>query len=149
MSVLDHVTSFVDGRVRLRHPALKDPQTAELIASSVSLVEGMRSAEANPRTGSLLITYDASVISRESLLAMAESGMAFLPTAVKAEPLRHRIGRAILSRRVTKTANKVMLVSLLASIGGVYAGFGGIHRAAGLVFTLAGMQHIAAHRKTL
>ena len=27
MSVLDHITSFVDGRVRLRHPALKDAAT--------------------------------------------------------------------------------------------------------------------------
>ena len=37
-SVLDCITSFVDGRVRLRHPALKDAATAELVRSVVGEV---------------------------------------------------------------------------------------------------------------
>jgi len=79
MSVLDHVTSFVDGRVRLRHPALKDAATAELVTGIVSAVEGITAVQNNPVTGSLLIFYDPAKLSREQLLELAEQGVAFLP----------------------------------------------------------------------
>ena len=43
MSIVDCITSFVDGRVRLRHPALKDRDTAELVCTVVGGVEGITS----------------------------------------------------------------------------------------------------------
>ena len=55
MSIVDCITSFVDGRVRLRHPALKDRATAELVCTVVGGVEGITAVQANPLTGSLLI----------------------------------------------------------------------------------------------
>jgi len=149
MSVLEHVTSFTDGRVRLRHPALKDLRFSEMVTAAVTSVEGIRSADVNPRTGSLLITYDSAAISRGQLAAMAEAGLAFLPAEEKPEPVRKRAAQAVLSRRATKAANRLMLLSFLASMGGICAGLGGVHRIAGLVFALAGLQHVAAHRKTL
>ena len=79
MSVVDHITSFVDGRVRLRHPALKDAATAELVCSVVGAVEGITSVQANPVTGSLLIYYDAEKLTREQLIELAEQGAAFIP----------------------------------------------------------------------
>ena len=79
MSVLDHITSFVDGRVRLRHPALKDAATAELVCSVVGAVDGISAVQSNPRTGSLLIYYDAEKLTREQLLELAEQGAAFIP----------------------------------------------------------------------
>lgn len=78
-SVLDCITSFVDGRVRLRHPALKDAATAELVRSVVGEVAGITSAQVNPVTGSLLIYYDPEMLSREQLLELAEQAAAFLP----------------------------------------------------------------------
>lgn len=81
MSVLDYVTSFIDGRVRLRHPALKDAATAEFISGIVGSVEGITNVQTNPVTGSLLIFYDPAKLSREQLLELAEQGVAFLPGA--------------------------------------------------------------------
>ena len=76
MSIVDCITSFVDGRVRLRHPALKDRATAELVCTVVGGVEGITAVQANPLTGSLLIYYDAEKLSREQLLELAEQGAA-------------------------------------------------------------------------
>ena len=79
MSIVDCITSFVDGRVRLRHPALKDRDTAELVCTVVGGVEGITSVQANPLTGSLLIYYDVEKLTREQLLELAEQGAAFIP----------------------------------------------------------------------
>ena len=78
MSIVDCITSFVDGRVRLRHPALKDKATAELVCTVVGGVEGITAVQANPLTGSLLIYYDAEKLTREQLLDLAEQGAAFV-----------------------------------------------------------------------
>ncbi len=78
-SVFDCITSFVDGRVRLRHPALKDSSTAELVRSAVRDVGGITSAEVNPLTGSLLIYYTPEKLSREQLLELAELAATLLP----------------------------------------------------------------------
>ncbi|MBQ8665044.1 MAG: hypothetical protein IJ474_04595 [Mailhella sp.] len=86
VSVLDCITSFVDGRVRLRHPALKDAATAELVRSVVGEVAGITSAQVNPVTGSLLIYYDPEMLSREQLLELAEQAAAFLPAVDETVP---------------------------------------------------------------
>ena len=87
-SITDCITSFIDGRVRLRHPALRNAATADMAASMVSGVDGVESVQVNPRTGSLLIFYDAEKLSREKLLELAKQGAALLPEEKKQEALR-------------------------------------------------------------
>ena len=66
-SITDCITSFIDGRVRLRHFALKDASVAETVCAVVGGVEGVESVQANPVTGSLLIFYDTEKLSRQEL----------------------------------------------------------------------------------
>ena len=73
-SITDCITSFIDGRVRLRHFALKDASVAETVCAVVGGVEGVESVQANPVTGSLLIFYDTEKLSRQQLLELAEQG---------------------------------------------------------------------------
>ena len=173
MSVIDCVTSFVDGRVRLRHPALKDKATAELVCTVVSGVDGITAVQANPVTGSLLIYYDAEKLTREQLLELAEQGAAFVPgmneeeapaaetaegnaeqdsaprraCAVKA-PVDELLG--FLTRRsTTKFIDRAMLVSLIASLAALPLGNRTVHTAAGGVFVGGVLQHLLAHRKAL
>ena len=172
MSVIDCVTSFVDGRVRLRHPALKDKATAELVCTVVSGVDGITAVQANPVTGSLLIYYDAEKLTREQLLELAEQGAAFVPgmneeaapadtaegnteqdgaprkaCAVKA-PVDELLG--FLTRRsTTKFIDRAMLVSLIASLAALPLGSRTVHTAAGGVFVGGVLQHLLAHRKAL
>ena len=172
MSVLDHVTSFVDGRVRLRHPALKDAATADLVCSVVGAVEGITSVQANPVTGSLLIYYDAEKLTREQLIELAEQGAAFIPgmegegapaeaaaVAEGAEGEKRKVCKAcapvdellsfLTKRSTTKFIDRAMLVSIIASLAALPLGNRSVHTAAGGVFVGGLLQHLLAHRKAL
>ena len=169
MSIVDCITSFVDGRVRLRHPALKDRDTAELVCTVVGGVEGITSVQANPLTGSLLIYYDAEKLTREQLLELAEQGAAFIPglneeeapaaETAEGEAAPRKACRVcapvdealqlLTGRGATKFVNRAMLVSLIASLAALPLGNRAVHTAAGGVFVSGVLQHLIAHRKTL
>ena len=169
MSIVDCITSFVDGRVRLRHPALKDKATAELVCTVVGGVEGITAVQANPLTGSLLIYYDAEKLTREQLLELAEQGAAFIPglneeEAASAETAEgesaprkackvcapvDEVLQLLTGRGATKFVNRAMLVSLIASLAALPLGNRAVHTAAGGVFVSGVLQHLIAHRKAL
>ena len=50
-----YITSFVDGRVRLRHPSLKRAEDAEQVRGFLASLPGMLHVTVNSRTGSLLL----------------------------------------------------------------------------------------------
>ena len=172
MSIVDCITSFVDGRVRLRHPALKDKATAENITTVVGSVDGITTVQSNPLTGSLLIYYDVEKLSREQLLELAEQGAMFIPglneedapadeTAEGAEgeaaPRKackvcapvDDVLQLLTGRGTTKFVNRAMLVSLIASLVALPLGNRTVHTAAGGVFVGGVLQHLIAHRKAL
>lgn len=152
VSVSDYVVSFIDGRVRLRHPALKNREQAELATAFISGVDGVTEARANPMTGSLLIFYDAEKLSREKLLDMARQGASLLPDDEQAHDGKSPAAccaRVLLGRKATRLVDKALLVSLAASLVGAITGMGTVHRVTGAVFALASIQHMAAHRKAL
>ena len=61
------VESFIPGRVRLRSSLLKRP-AAPLIPAAFEDLPGVRSVELNRLTGSLLLRYDAAVLTAERLM---------------------------------------------------------------------------------
>lgn len=147
-SIADCVVSFIDGRARLRHPALKDSATADAVAAVVGGVDGVTEARVNPVTGSLLVYYDTERLSRERLLDLARQGFALLPDD---RPEARPFGglRAALSPKVTRRVDRVLLCSLLCSLAAAATGMGAVHRITGAVFAAASLQHVAAHRKAL
>lgn len=152
VSVSDYVVSFIDGRVRLRHPALKNREQAELAIAFISGVDGVTEARANPMTGSLLVFYDVEKLSREKLLDMARQGAALLPDDEQVHDGKSPAAccaRVLLGRKATRLVDKALLVSLAASLVGAITGMGTVHRVTGAVFALASIQHMAAHRKAL
>lgn len=82
--LLQYVRSYVKGRIRIRHPQLKGLTADEIesLVAAATLVEGVKSLEVNPRVGSLLLYWDDSVVSLETLLQMAQW---WLPTAMPAD----------------------------------------------------------------
>ncbi len=68
------ISSYFPGRVRVRHTALKNPETVEGILAMLKFYPGLGSVSSNPQTGSLLIHYDPAQIS-EADLEMAASLM--------------------------------------------------------------------------
>ena len=61
------VESFVPGRIRLRSSLLHDGETAAMLQGAMSAIPGVRSADLNAATGSLLLKYDADALPLEKL----------------------------------------------------------------------------------
>jgi hypothetical protein len=66
------IVSFIDGRLRFRDQALKQPAVMETARALIIAQPGVLSLQANPLTGSILIHYDPAILDRESLLAAAD-----------------------------------------------------------------------------
>ena len=99
------IASCIEGRIRFRHPALSDPELLRLVAGQLAQMPGITGIEANPRTGGVLVTHDASVAT-EDLLAMAESLAAAhgerLGAGAPGTPARQKRSRGRLARRSQK-----------------------------------------------
>lgn len=169
MSLVNCITSFVDGRVRLRHSALKDKDTVELISSLVAGVEGITSVQANPFTGSLLICYDPETLTRDQLLELAEQGARFIPgmneysferikavegESVPTEPSKtcapvDELLSFFCDRRAGRFINRAMLVTFAASLASLPLGNRLLHTVAGSIFAGGVLQHLLAHRNAL
>ena len=150
---LDAIVSFTDGRVRLRHPALEQPGLMEAACSFLQGVEGVTAVQGNPKTGSLLLFYDTEQLSREAILDLAAQGASFLDQSSgskrKTGSACDSLGKLFLGRKATKMFSRMLFASLLCTLGGAAAGAGAVHKIAGMVFSLACLQHVAAHRKLL
>lgn len=143
--VSDSIVSFVDGRVRLRHPALKKPDLADMAVSVVKSVEGVQQVSVNPVTGSMLLFYDTHLLSRDSLMELAGQCEAFFPEENRTQTRRH----LLTGRRVNGIVNRTLALSLLCSLFSAAAGLETLHRTAGMICAAAALQHMAAHRKAL
>jgi len=158
------VKSFVDGRIRLRHPALCSPDNAALLLEMINAVDGVRSTTLNPVTGSLLLEYDPSVLDLQTLLDMAAPLETFVGSHVKQnssldmQPKESQNGRkspagscsrGFLQRGKRRPLNLGMLFTLGTSMAFALAGRMTGHVAWGLAFLALGSVHIGIHRKSL
>lgn len=77
--IRDCVRSLLPGRARLRHPMLfgLDAESCREICGMLETVAGVTGASINPRTGSLLITWNEAETSAETLLETIEGFAAF------------------------------------------------------------------------
>lgn len=159
------VASFVDGRVRLRHPVLKKAGEAEEARLLLAALPGMRRVSVNPRTGSLLMEYDPVQISRDDLLVLAgqwkawaapapepgEAGQAPKSAnggsggACRAARRRYGISRA----QAVRFTNRGMLATLAASLALGAAGRERGHVIAGGLFLFFNLVHLYTYRKCL
>ena len=89
--LLKYVRSFVDGRVRIRHPALQNEGVLRLAREKMGAIEGVQSVEGNSLSGSILITYDCKTIPRERLFAVGEAWARYLDAVNKGKdsPVPH------------------------------------------------------------
>ncbi len=74
----EYIVSFTEGRVRLRHPALKDAALGQEISTFLLEMNGILSLEHKALTGSLLIYYDAEHITQEEIYILLEQGEQWL-----------------------------------------------------------------------
>ena len=150
-----YITSFVDGRVRLRHGALKKAPLAEHVQRMLAAIPGIRLVNVNVRTGSLLAEYDAEILDKGRLLALLRqwehmAGFADNDSSAGSPPktwgLRKGLCRKITVRRAV---NGGMLASLAASALMGATGQTRGHILAGGTFIALSMIHLWNVRKAL
>ena len=145
------LTSFIDGRLRLRHTALKNPDTLALLERTALGLEGVHGAVGNPRTGSLLLTYDPNVLSRETLLETAEKLRTFLPEEPKhtAKPTKKTLFGVAWTFRQKCRAEAGLMGSIMSAtlVGALFNKR--LHIAAGTLLAIGSLQHLLRRRKRL
>jgi copper chaperone CopZ len=139
------IASCIEGRIRLRHPALTDATLLRDVAEQVAALPGITGVEANPRTGSLLVTHDDSIATAD-LVAMAEQYAAGHAAAAAAVPAKLSRGRTKANvARIKRRTQKIGLATCMA--GAVATGLADT-KAAHLVFGL-GLAGFAAWHLTM
>ncbi|MDD3529660.1 MAG: hypothetical protein PHS77_07255 [Gallionellaceae bacterium] len=146
------IASSIPGRMRLRHPALRDPARMQQLLVAIGTWPGTLGHIVNTRTGSLLLTYDPSLIKEADCRARAESAIEALapasppPAEAKARSPRHS---RIVSKRINTMSKRTMLASLAASMLLAAVGAKRGHIWTGLVFLHALGAHLWVYRRTL
>lgn len=107
------IASCIEGRLRLRHPALTDSDLLRTLAEQVAAVPGITHVEGNPRTGSLLVTHDSSLATAD-LVAMAESYAASQAEALAAAPAKAPARGKPNVARIKRRTQKIGLATCLA-----------------------------------
>ena len=142
-----HIKSFIDGRIRVRHPALCHEKNIVPLHELLDHLPGMNKVTINSRTGSLLLEYDPSLISREDLLSLASH---WEPVDTDEEPVRRKKESPVFTRaQIIRHTNRGMLLSLAVSVGLAAMGRERGHIVAGGIFLLFNALHLHTFRKCL
>ncbi len=155
----DYIVSFTEGRIRLRHPALKDQALGEEICNFLKDMNGILSIEHKCITGSLLIHYDHESITQEEIQALLEQGQGWLEaqspatttactSAIAYKPSSWAPTQLTAAQK-RKLINRTMLSTFLVTL--VSGGMGNkkAHYMAGGAFAALTLAHIWRMRKVI
>lgn len=144
------ITSFIEGRVRIRHEALKNAEAVQTVLELLQSYPGVLEASANPRTGGILIHYDPKQIGQEDLLLAEQTLRGFLgieeereseesePQGLLSGLWPHLAGGCALSRR---QENRLLGLTLALCLGSAFFSRR-LHVWAGGSFALMALGHL-------
>ncbi len=153
----NYVASFVEGRVRLRHPIFKDEQVFAQVQEFLQTLSGVESLKHNARTGSILLEYDEEVLDQETLLNLLKQGeqlLNFNEIEPKKPVKKHSCTipaciSNLSTREKRKIYNRTMAISLGTTAVAIGLGSKRIHVLAGSVFLTLSLWHIKRMHKSL
>lgn len=127
-----------EGRLRVRHPALGDPETARACAQAASSA-GASSAVANIRTAGLLIRYDPGKIAAETIIRRLEK---LLGRSSPPPPPSRTRAAALAGDSMSATSLALGTASLASALFGSKK----LHAAVSLAFFGLGFAHALSRR---
>lgn len=131
------VASHFDGRVRIRDEGLKKAPLLARVKESLLATPGVSEVDGNPRVGSLLILYNATVTAVERILETVAGLIGTKEAGGKAaDPGRvsTRVPFSIPAKVKRNVANFGMLAALLLSVAAAIFDLKKLHILAGIVF---------------
>ncbi|MBS3934940.1 MAG: hypothetical protein KGZ43_02105 [Sulfuritalea sp.] len=149
------VASSIPGRLRLRLAVPRAAGLLPLLCRRVERWDAVQGVEVNPRTGSLLVRYDATRLTpariEARLVAAGERALAGHAAKVGADPTATRPrGHGGTPRvRANRWAKRAMLVGLAASLSLAALGNKRWHWLTGVLFLHALAVHLWVHRRHL
>lgn len=135
------ITSFIEGRARIRHDAFMDMDKVAMITGMLKDYPGILEVRANPLIGSLLVLYDPDVVGPEQLEQAQDMLNAFCgeePSGSKSCDFSQILDR-ILPRKTERTLlNATLTLCLL----GIFTSWR-LHILAGTAFAALCLSHNA------
>lgn len=144
MGSIDPFVSVLPGRIRLRHPLLRQ---AALRDALVERLHPLAAVEINAVTGSLLLRFAPadSVEVRVRAAVAAVLPAAPLASALAQAPIRQGSGRKVKWKWQLNQAAKIGSVASMAVCLVALRSSRKLHAQAGLVFLLMAATHVALH----
>ncbi|MBK6998866.1 MAG: hypothetical protein IPH35_02435 [Rhodoferax sp.] len=153
------LASCLPGRIRLRHPALREGRCNARLQAALHTLDGALIVEPNVTVGSLLFHYDLTRCDQRTM----ESQVAILCGRVLGEPAtasdlpdeaKMATAPVVERRRSTprqfnRVAKVAMLASFPLSLALAALGKKNLHAVTGGVFTLFLLVHLGVHRRNL
>lgn len=139
------IASSIPGRIRLRGEALRDAAQCARLRAQVEGWRHVSSVAANPRTGSLLVHYDANRLDPTRFAARIIKVAAQASPVLKQAPATAHGGTSRV--RVNRYAKRGMLVSLAASLLLAGVGLKRWHALTGGLFVASLAVHLWVHRR--
>jgi len=143
------ITSFIDGRLRIRDESLKNPSTAENLRKVLFEVKGVSAVEINRRVGSFLVIYDKAVT---GIMKIVEAASAYLnmKEMINDAVQRKKKKTAVAKKRIVRRVSNIgMFLSLAASVIAAIVGGKFLHIAAGIAFLIFFATHFAQHKEKI
>ncbi len=141
------ISSYMEGRVRIRADGLKNPEKLAMLEAVVKQQNGVRKTVANPLTGSLLVEYDPSLVTRE----MLDQAFELLRAELTRPVLLGRSGHAKPRAKSSALEMAALGGTAAVTVASLAAGAAGrrVHVAAGVLFLLLAFKHTLDRRVPL
>lgn len=142
---MTHLVSVLPGRIRVRHPALREDERYRALSGRLA---ALATLTGDPAVGSLLLTYDPSRIAPAWMEERVRAEVAaVLPApASGGDPARR-------GRPLKRSVNRAAKIGAVAAMAVSLAALGSsrrLHAQAGLVAVALTLVHMAVHwRQTL
>ncbi|MBR5346401.1 MAG: cation transporter [Deltaproteobacteria bacterium] len=140
------ITSSVPGRMRIRHPALRNERDALRLSNLLQAQSGILDITGNRRTGSLLVEYDSRATRPGDVLAVFGNWLARTGQSSAALPAKASMTNR---RAAIRCLNRGMLATLTFSVIMSMMGRTKAHVVSGGLFTAGALIHTWLNRKTL
>ncbi len=79
----EHITSFTEGHIALRHEAFKDASISKKLKTLLKFYPGVKQVNMDENAGTLEINYDAARLSKDKVMGLLKQGEAWLAGSQK------------------------------------------------------------------
>ncbi len=166
--MLDYIVSFVPGRMRMRHPLLKNAELGADISDFLRTIPGIEQVSTKTLTGSLLIEYDSEQLSDDQINGLLAQGEEWLNENSQNADIAYNLPEQSLniSSIIDKFSNclnlniisnahkrkllkRCLAVSFSATLASLLVNSSKLHVIAGGAFALLAFDHVWQRRRAL